>query len=241
MRNLRRFLMLLSLVAFPVRLATAADTASCNSTFTACQIQENVLLTLPFLATSGDVIIQSPSDTSVSDIFRVFNNVVDTGGGTGLGNLVILYSGNDNLPLPDPSTYSANAIIIKEAASGPTSYLGNGTNYSLDTAAVPTRLVYTGSTMADYGGPTHLTAVLTVLATGSAIPNAPVKFTLGSQSCNATTDASGLASCGVTLNQAAGTYTVTAGFSGIFGAYAGTSISAPFVITLENNTLSPGN
>src|SRR5262249_7222037 len=208
---------------------------------TACQIRENVVLQLPFVAISGDVIIQEPSSTNVSDVFRIFNNLVDTGGGTGLGNLVILYSGNDNLPLPDPSTYSANAIIIKEAASGPTSYLGNGTNYSLDTAAIATRLVYTGSTMADYGGPTHLTAVLTVLATGSAIPNAPVKFTLGSQSCNATTDASGVATCALTLNQPSGTYTPTAGFSGIFGAYAGTSISAPFVITLENNTLSPGN
>src|SRR5215471_17013726 len=144
MRNLRRFLMLLSLVAFPVRLATAADTASCNSNFTACQIQENVLLTLPFLAISGDVIVQSPMDTGVSDVFRILNNVVDTGGGTGLGTMAILYSGDDNIPLPAPSTYSQNAVIIKEAVSGSTSYFGNGTTYILDTGAAATRLAYTG-------------------------------------------------------------------------------------------------
>src|SRR5262249_28732461 len=146
--------------------------ASCNANATLCQIPENVLLRLPFLAISGDVIIQEPNSTTVSDVFRILNNIVDTGGGTGQGNQAILYSGDDNQPLPAPSTYSLNAVVIKEAASGATSYFGNGTTYTLDTAAVATRLTYTGDNTADYHDPALLRAVLTVLATGAAIPNA---------------------------------------------------------------------
>jgi hypothetical protein len=129
-------------------------------------------------------------------------------------------------------------VTIKEAASGSTSYLGNGTTYSLDTAAAPTKLTYTGDTTADYHDPAQLTAALTLVATGAPIPNATVKFTLGSQSCSATTNASGVASCSLTPNQAAGNYTLTASFGGIFGSDAGTSNSLPFAITLEQTTLS---
>jgi hypothetical protein len=238
MRNSRRFVLLLSLIGYVTSSALAADPASCNASFTACSIPENVVLQLPFEAIAGDVIVQEPSSTAVSDVFRIFNNIVDTGGGTGLGNMAVLYSANDNMPLPAPSTYSANAVFIKEAASGATSYSGNGTTYSLDTAAAATKLTYTGDTTADYHDPAQLTAALTLLATEAAIPNATVKFTLGSQSCSATTNASGVASCSVIPTQAAATYTLIASFGGIFGTDAATSNSLPFTITLEQTTLS---
>lgn len=233
-----RFAMFVGLAVIPVSWVWAVDVVSCNSSFTACSIPENALVQLPFLGIAGDVVIQDPSSTTVSDVFRIFNNVIDTGGGTGLGNLAILYSQNDSIPLPNPPTYSANSVIIKESASGATSYLGNGTTYSLDTAAVPTKLTYTGATTANYHDPALLSAVLTVLGTGVPIPNATVEFTLGSQACNATTNAAGAASCSIVLNQAAGNYTVIAIFSGIFGSDAGSSTSSPFVITLEETTLS---
>jgi hypothetical protein len=141
------------------------------------------------------------------------------------------------MPLPDPSTYSANVVIIREALSGATSYLGNGTAYNLDTAAVATRLTYTGDTAADYHDPAQLSAVLT-LGTGAPIANAKINFTLGSQSCSAVTNAAGAASCSPVLNQVSGNYTVSVSFSGIFGSDAGTSISNPFNITPEETTLS---
>jgi hypothetical protein len=225
-------------MAFLSSTAFAASPANCNASFTFCSIPENVVLQLPFLAIAGDVIIQEPSSTNVSDVFRIFNDSVDTGGGTGLGTLAILYSGDDNNPLPSPSTYSANAVVIKEAASGVTSYLGNGTTYSLDTSAVATKIIYTGDRMADYHDQAQLTAVLTVLGTGAAVPNATVQFTVGSQRCSATTDASGLARCSVVMNQGAGGYTVAATFGGIFGVDAGTSVSQPFAVTLEEAALS---
>jgi len=232
MTNFRTFLKLLILIALPAISALPADLASCNNTFTSCSIRENVLLQLPFEGIAGDVIVQEPNSTNVSDVFRIFNNIVDTGGGTGLGNMAFLYSGGDSAALPDPSTYSANAVVVKEAASGPTAYLGNGTTYSLDTAAVATRLVYTGATVALFHATTQLAAVLTAVSGAAALPNATVKFTLGSQTCSAPTNGSGMASCSLILNQAAGNYTVITSFSGIFGADAGTSISTPFDITL---------
>jgi hypothetical protein len=236
MRTFRHILLLVILAGFVGSTAWAADQANCNSGFTACQIRENVLLQLPGLAFAGDVVVQESGSTNVSDVFRIFNNVVDTGGGTGLGNLAILYSGDDSMALPNPSTYSANAVVIKEAASGPTSYVGNGTTYSLDTGASPSQLAYTGDTAADYHDPARFSAVLT--AGGSAVPNATVTFTTGAQSCSATTNASGVASCSVVLNQPAGPYTATASFGGVFGANAATSASRAFTITKEETTLS---
>jgi hypothetical protein len=111
--------------------AAAAIAASCNSSFTMCNIPENILLQLPFAAISGDVILLDPGSSTVSDLFRISNNLVNTGAGTGLGNLAFLYSSDDGTPLPLPSTYSANAVTITEAASGVTAYLGNGTTYQL--------------------------------------------------------------------------------------------------------------
>ena len=238
MRNLLPPALVLGLIVVPSASALAAAPAKCAPDLTTCMITENVLLQLPFLAISGDVVVQDPNSTNVSDVFRIFNDFADTGGGTGLGRLAMLFSRDDNNPLPDPSTYSANVVFIKEAAVGSTSYSGNGTVYSLDTSAVSTRLVYTGDTAADYHDPAQLKAHLTVLGTGAAIPNATVQFTVGAQTCSATTDAAGAASCSVVLNQAAGAYSIGATFGGIFGVEAGTSTSTPFSITLEETSAS---
>ena len=113
--------------------ADPAVPANCNAAFTACFIGENVLYQLPFLAISGDVVVLEPDLTTVSDVFRIFNNLVDTGGGTGLGDLAFLYSSDDSTPLPAPSTFSVNAVSILEDPSGVTLYIGNGTSYFLAT------------------------------------------------------------------------------------------------------------
>jgi hypothetical protein len=110
--------------------AAAGPIASCNANFTLCSIPENISLQLPFTAFAGDAIVTESGGAVVSDVFRIINNIVNTGGGTGLGNMVFMYSSDDSI-MPDPSTYSANAVFITEAPSGITPYLGNGTNYQL--------------------------------------------------------------------------------------------------------------
>jgi hypothetical protein len=129
----------LILLSEPVTATPIAATsvANCNANFTVCGIPENSPLQLPFVAFAGDVVLTDPGSSAVSDVFRIFNNVVNTGKGTGLGNMVFLYS-SDDTTLPNPSTYSANAVFITENPSGVTSFLGNGTNYLLAAPEPPT-------------------------------------------------------------------------------------------------------
>ena len=101
-----------------------------NCTTSTCPIPENGLFQLPFTAIGGDVILNDSPQGPVSDVFRIFNNLVNTGSGTGRGNLEFLYSSDDSTPLPDPSTYSANAVFIVETPPV-TTYVGNGTTYLL--------------------------------------------------------------------------------------------------------------
>ena len=235
MRNLLRLVLLFSLIVYSASARTtalASTPAICKPDFTACSIPENVLLQLPFLAIAGDVVVQDPNG-NVSDVFRIFNNFVDTGAGTGLGDLAILVSGDDAKRDDDDSPLghrrpSANAVVLAEAASGSTSYFGNGTNYVLDTSAVPTSLTYTGDTKADAQHSAQFQARLTLRESGAALPNATVQFTLGSQSCSATTDASGVATCSIVVNQAPGEYEVAAVFAGTFGTDAGSSAATRF-------------
>jgi hypothetical protein len=112
--------------------AGAATIAQCDAAFTTCLIPENISLQLPFDAIAGDAILTEPGGSTVSDVFRIFNNIVNTGFGTGLGNMAFLYSADDTA-LPSPSTYSANAVFLSENPSpgSATVYFGNGTNYLL--------------------------------------------------------------------------------------------------------------
>ena len=110
--------------------AAAAPIAQCAADFTTCLIPENILLQLPFAAIAGDAILTEPGSSTVSDVFRIFNNIVNTGFGTGLGNMAFLYSADESA-LPDPSTYSRNAVFLSENQAGAATYFGNGTNYLL--------------------------------------------------------------------------------------------------------------
>ena len=101
----------------------------------------------------------------------------------------------------------------------------------------PTTLIYQGDTSADYHDPANLAAILTDQVNGQPIPNASVQFTLGSQSCVASTNAAGLASCTLVLDQCAGSYTVKANFAGS-ALYLPSSDSKPFTVNLEETTLS---
>jgi hypothetical protein len=108
--------------------ACASTIATCNANFTTCLIPENTALQLPFVAIAGDAVLTEPGSAVVSDVFRIFDNLINTGAGTGLGNMAFLYSVDDG---PLPITYSANAVFLSESPTGVTSYVGNGTDYLL--------------------------------------------------------------------------------------------------------------
>jgi hypothetical protein len=95
---------------------------------------------------------------------------------------------------------------------------------------VATTTRYTGQITQNFDGIANLSATLVVQGTSAPIPGQTITFTLGTQSCAGTTDASGVAACSITLNQAPGSYTVTASFSGSANQQA-SSDSRGFTIT----------
>ena len=96
-----------------------------------------------------------------------------------------------------------------------------GNNYYQPSAAGATATIYTPTTLTvsagtgTYGGSTTVTGTLTNSITGKGVKGEPVTLSLnGTQACTGVTNAQGVASCTVTLNEAAGSYTLTGSFGG---------------------------
>jgi hypothetical protein len=142
MKTLCSTLLVLSALAIPVHAGTllTPGTSSCAPDFSSCTLFEGQTVALPGFAIAGDVIVYEPWQPIVSDVFHIFNDVFDSGGGTGLGDMAILYAA-DLGNLPDPSTYSVNAVSVTENFGNgvgliETDYNGNGTIYQLFTPDV---------------------------------------------------------------------------------------------------------
>ncbi len=102
-----------------------------------------------------------------------------------------------------------------------------------------TSLTYAGDLAADFNDPAHLSATLQDISVSPAAPvsNEAVTLNLGGQSCTGTTDATGVAACIVIPNGAAGNYSASASFAGD-ATFQASSASAPFVVTLEEASLT---
>jgi PKD repeat protein len=101
----------------------------------------------------------------------------------------------------------------------------------------PTTLTYTGATQGDYHDSVTLSATLTDNATSTGVPNEQVTFTVGVKTCTGITDATGKASCTVTLGDPAGPYTAAASFS-TDGVYSASSATASFTVNAEETTMT---
>lgn len=104
---------------------------------------------------------------------------------------------------------------------------------------LPTTLVMTGATTSDFNDAATVSALLT--SAGNPIAGKTVTFNLGggggTDTCVATTNGAGLASCSVIPTQMVGSYTLSATFASD-SQYAGSSASASFVVTLEETALA---
>lgn len=118
----------------------------------------------------------------------------------------------------------------------PASYVGQVT---LSTCKIDTTLTLTGATEGDYSDEVTLSGRLSVSGSGAPVPRALVDLSVGSQSCQSTTDPAGNASCTVTLTQTPGSYTESASYGGN-PAYEGASTSRAFTIDREDTTLTYG-
>ena len=121
-------------------------------------------------------------------------------------------------PIPVTDTFAGTAYYQPASASS-TVNLPEGT----------TLTVSPGS--GTYNGTTTVTGTLINTYTNQPVPNEPVTLTLnGTQTCTATTNASGVASCPVTSTEPPGTYSLT----GTFGGDTTTHAGAPLIERLQH-------
>lgn len=145
-----------------------------------------------------------------------------------------------SVPIADGAgSYAINGSFAGIANMyGPTT--GRGTLTVV--AAQPTTTTYTGATTAPLGGTATLSATVTVAGTSSPVPaGEQVDFSLvsGGPSCTGTTDATGAASCRVTVPVTASvgsSYTVNVDYVGD-GAYLPSGAHATLAVTKAVPTL----
>lgn len=97
---------------------------------------------------------------------------------------------------------------------------------------------WVGATSGQYSDQVTLAADLVVAGTTAPVPNAPMTLSVGSQSCNATTNAGGRATCTVTLTQTPGSVTASATFAGSAAYNSATSPGRSFAIEKEDTALT---
>jgi M6 family metalloprotease-like protein len=100
----------------------------------------------------------------------------------------------------------------------------------------PTKLTYTGATTADYHDAFTASGTLSETDGGGPIAGKSVTFTLGAgDTCTATTNGSGIATCSITVTKQPGPSTMASAF-GPDTDYVSSSDSTPFTVTKEQTT-----
>ena len=153
---------------------------------------------------------------------------------------------------PKYADYTGNACLLgrfytvwASATNQPGALASTGiTSFFVETVVTPTPTTvrYTGDTTQDYHDVANLSATLVLQGTSIPVAGQNISFSIGSQSCGpAMTNASGVASCTITLNQTptaggGGPYNVTASFT-TSGNYLASSDMKTFTITKEETTV----
>jgi hypothetical protein len=131
-------------------------------------------------------------------------------------------------PAGDSATYTATF-------AGDSGYAASSSARSV-TLVAPTSLTYNGATAAVYNTAAALSANLTRTSDASPLTGRTVTFTLGSQTCQGTTDATGNATCSIAnVTADAGTFNVSASYAGD-ALTKPASASAPFTVSKASTT-----
>jgi hypothetical protein len=128
-----------------------------------------------------------------------------TTGSTGAASCTVSAVNQPVGPTPVNGTYAGNTYYLSASSTG---------SVQVGPSQVSTSLTVSPTT-GTYGSPVTVSATLTNDYTNTPATGQTVTLTLnGSQSCSATTNASGVASCNITPNEPGGTYTLAASFGG---------------------------
>ncbi len=101
-----------------------------------------------------------------------------------------------------------------------------------------TRVDYTGATTGDFHDPATVSARLITVKGSLPVPGATLTFTLNdAETCSATTNPNGVASCTITPGEPAATYPLKTVFAGD-ASHLPSETTVPFVVTKEQTTLT---
>lgn len=188
-----------------------------------------------------------PATGEFNDSVTLAADLAVTGSGAPIpGEPIVLSLGSQScVGTTDPSGHASCELTL-EQAPGPytlTASFAGDSAYAETSAETPfaleqeeSQLTYTGATTADYHDAFTASATLVDPDGGAPVAGKTITFTLGaSDTCTATTDATGAASCSITPTQAAGPYTITATF-GPDADYLSSTSTSPFTITKEETT-----
>ena len=185
----------------------------------------------------------NPSEFGASVAFTAATTATPPGAGTATGSTQFADNSTalgapQNLDTSGRTTLPTAALTVgSHAITG--GYTSNTANFGNSTGTMTqvvnparTTLTYDGATSADYNDPAALAATLTRTDNAAPVAGQPVTLTMGAQTCGATTDAGGHATCNITPTEAAGPAPVTAVFAGD-GNYLPAAASAPFLVLRE--------
>jgi uncharacterized repeat protein (TIGR01451 family) len=145
-------------------------------------------------------------------------------------------SGVVSCPLTPGEPAGSYTLAVSFASDG--DYQSASTQTSFSVLPAQSQLVYTGATTSDFNDQFTASATLIDTADQKPIAGKTVVFALNnSEACQATTDATGSASCPLTPGEQAGGYTLSISFAGD-AFYAGAGASTQFAVTHEQTTLS---
>jgi hypothetical protein len=198
--------------------------------------------------TTGVTSSRNPSEQGQAVTFTATISTNAPGSGTPTGTVQFRDNGTD-LGAPQNVDGSGKAsITTSDLTVGPhtisATYTSNSANFSGSSGSMNqtvdrarTNLAYTGATSADFHDSATLSAKLTRQDDGSPVAGKSIHFTMASESCDGTTDSSGVASCAITPQETSGDYTVKSSFAGDAN-YQPSSDSKAFTVTREETTLT---
>jgi hypothetical protein len=137
---------------------------------------------------------------------------------------------------------STGTVPVTTTFAGDNTYYSGSSTGTTATVQSPTTLTVSATT-GTYGGATTVTGTLTNTTNGTPIAGQTVTLTLnGTQSCTAVTGANGQASCSITPNEPAGSYTLSGSYGGNPSTTTGPALlpsngSNCFVVTKAPTTI----
>ena len=143
-------------------------------------------------------------------------------------------TGTASCPVPTPPGLTAT---LTGSFAGDSTYVASSAA-TVVTLMLPTTVTYTGATAGEYG---HSVVLSAQLGDDQQNPlgSQPLSFTLGSQSCQATTDTAGDASCSIALAQDPAVLQVGVTYAGS-SRYLPSSASSSFTVSPEGTSVTLG-